>query len=92
MDSMSKKFKTLLNGGFVLLWSLVVIRPVGTQICIQSPQGITAGGQGMGMPRTSSARGMSYWATMRPQNRVLLMEHLSSMAMEISLRFHITRR
>ena len=41
MKTMSKRFKTLLGGGFVLFFSFVAISPVGAQICIQPPPGMT---------------------------------------------------
>jgi hypothetical protein len=39
MKSISKRFK--LGGGFVLLVSLVALIPVGAQVCIQPPPGMT---------------------------------------------------
>lgn len=40
MKTMSKRFKTLLGGGFVLLFSLIAIA-VGAQVCIQPPPDMT---------------------------------------------------
>lgn len=40
MKSMSKMFKTLLGGGFVLLCSLVIISDAGAQTCVPPPPGL----------------------------------------------------
>jgi Concanavalin A-like lectin/glucanases superfamily len=41
MKSMSKRFKTLLDGGLVLLFSLVAISHAGAHTCVQPPSGMT---------------------------------------------------
>jgi hypothetical protein len=41
MKSMSKGFKTLLDGGLVLLFSLVAISHAGAHTCVQPPSGMT---------------------------------------------------
>lgn len=41
MNSMNKRFKTLLGGRCVLLYFLVGISPAETQVCIQPPLGMT---------------------------------------------------
>lgn len=41
MKTMNKRFKKVLGGTFVLLFSVVAISPVGAQVCIQPPAGMT---------------------------------------------------
>jgi hypothetical protein len=41
MKFMCKRFKNLLGGGFVLFFSLLAFIPVGAEVCIQPPPGMT---------------------------------------------------
>ena len=41
MKTISKRFRTLLGGGLILLFSLVIISQVGAQTCVQPPSGMT---------------------------------------------------
>lgn len=41
MKTMSKRFKPLLGGGCVFLYFLLTISPIGAQVCIQPPAGMT---------------------------------------------------
>ncbi|MDQ3773700.1 MAG: LamG domain-containing protein [Pseudomonadota bacterium] len=42
MKTMSKRFRTLLGGGLILLFSLVAISYAGAQTCVQPPSGLVS--------------------------------------------------